>query len=144
MKNGEPHSLPRGAMSKAEIFLRLLQRAGATIGRREGTRVVGDRIDVEELEELLEVSQPASTPESEWHEGKPLDVIVLGRGGIRHHHGGEAVSKKQVAESKGPGVVERKAPKDEAERLRRRINKLKAEIARMEVRDVKAEQNETE
>ena len=123
-------------MSKAEIFLRLLQRAGATIGRREGTRVVGvgDRIDVEELEELLEVSQPAATPESEWREGKPLEVIVLGRGGIRHHHGGEAVSKKQDAEPKGPDADGREAPKDEAERLRRRINKLKREIARMEVR----------
>jgi len=134
-------------MSNSEVFLRLLQRAGATIGRREGTRVVGvgDEFDVEELEELLEASQLAATPESEWREGKPLDVIVLGRGGIRHYHGGDVVSKEKSAAPKVKDADGRMASAEEVNRLRRRVEELKREIALLEVRDVKkAEQNGTE
>jgi len=119
-------------MDKIEHFLSALRRAGAAVVHR---RAPGE--DPESEAEFFEsLSMPTPTPPDKWIDAsRPGEVIVMTGGRPRPHRGGQAAAKPSPATQDEDEVQERKRPSAAA--LKRKIEKLRREVAKLEARSAK-------
>ena len=117
-------------MTATGHFLRALRLAGAAVHHR----VTGGEIESPE-DYFSMLSEPESTPEAWIDAARPLEQVIMTGGGPRLHRGGQVEKEKTAKHPPAPPADE--AARPSAAVLKRRIKKLRREIANLERKSAK-------